>query len=90
MVNYLYQIKSEEDREVKGYMLLNLIIAGIVGLLFVLGYAMKNLFDVIKNMDRSINKLKRVTDLLDYRLSRLEIISLVDKEKVQKNTTKNE
>jgi hypothetical protein len=71
-------------------MLLNLIIAGIVGLLFVLGYAMKNLFDVIKNMDRSINKLKRVTDLLDDRLSRLEIISLVDKEKVQKNTTKNE
>lgn len=71
-------------------MLLNLIIAIIVGLLFVLGYAMKNLFDVIKNMDRSINKLKRVTDLLDDRLSRLEIISLVDKEKVQKNTTKNE
>jgi hypothetical protein len=71
-------------------MLLNLIIAGIVGLLFVLGYAMKNLFDVIKNMDRSINKLKRVTDLLHDRLSRLEIISLVDKEKAQKNTTKNE
>lgn len=71
-------------------MLLNLIIAGIVGLLFVLGYAMKNLFDVIKNMDRSINKLKRVTDLLDDRLSRLEIISLVDKEKAKKNTTKNE
>lgn len=41
-------------------MLLNLIIAGIVGLLFVLGYAMKNLFDVIKNMDRSINKLKEL------------------------------
>jgi len=71
-------------------MLLNLIIAGIVGLLFVLGYAMKNLFDVIKNMDRSINKLKRVTDLLDDRLSRLEIISLVDQEKAQKNPTKNE
>lgn len=71
-------------------MLLNLIIAGIVGLLFVLGYAMKNLFDIIKNMDRSINKLKRVTDLLHDRLSRLEIISLVDKEKAQKNTTKNE
>ncbi|MBM3467766.1 MAG: hypothetical protein FJX70_08075 [Alphaproteobacteria bacterium] len=70
-------------------MLLNLIIAGIVGLLFVLGYAMKNLFDVIKNMDRSINKLKRVTDLLDDRLSRLEKISLVYKEK-HKNITKNE
>jgi len=71
-------------------MLLNLIIAGIVGLLFVLGYAMKNLFDVIKNMDRSINKLTRFTNLLQDRLSRLEIISLVDKEKAQKNTTKNE
>jgi len=71
-------------------MLLNLIIAGIVGLLFVLGYAMKNLFDVIKSMDRSINKLTRFTNLLQDRLSRLEIISLVDKEKVKKNTTKNE
>jgi len=71
-------------------MLLNLIIAGIVGLLFVLGYAMKNLFDVIKNMDRSINKLTRFTNLLHDRLSRLEKISLVDKEKAQKNTTKNE
>ena len=71
-------------------MLLNLIIAGIVGLLFALAYAMKNLFDIIKHMDRRINKLKRVTDLLHDRLSRLEIISLVDKEKAQKNTTKNE
>ena len=71
-------------------MLLNLIIAGIVGLLFVLGYAMKNLFDVIKSMDRSINKLTRFTNLLQDRLSRLEIISLVDKEKAKKNTTKNE
>ncbi len=68
-------------------MLLNSIIAGIVGLLFVLGYAMKNLFDVIKNMDRSVNKLKRVTDLLDDRLSRLER-SINDQ--VKKNTTKNE
>lgn len=68
-------------------MLLNLIITGIVGLLFVLGYAMKNLFDIIKNMDRSINKLKRVTDLLHDRLSRLER-SINDQ--VKKNTTKNE
>lgn len=71
-------------------MLLNLIIAGIVGCLLLALYAMKNLFDIIKNMDQRINKLTRVTDLLDDRLSRLEIISLVDKEKVQKNTTKNE
>jgi hypothetical protein len=41
-------------------------------------------------MDRSIDKLKRVTDLLDDRLSGLEIISLVDQEKEQKNPTKNE
>lgn len=71
-------------------MLLNLIIAGIVGCLLLVLYAMKELFDIIKNMDQRINKLTRVTDLLHDRLSRLEIISLVDKEKAQKNTTKNE
>lgn len=38
-------------------------------------------------MDRSINKLKRVTDLLHDRLSRLER-SINDQ--VKKNTTKNE
>jgi len=71
-------------------MLLNLIIAVIVGCLLFALYAMKNLFDIVKNMDRSIDKLKRVTDLLDDRLSGLEIISLVDQEKAQKNPTKNE
>ena len=71
-------------------MLLNLIIAGIVGCLFFALYAMKNLFDIIKNMDQRINKLTRVTDLLHDRLSSLEIISVVDQEKVKKNTTKNE
>lgn len=70
-------------------MLLNLIIAGIVGLLFVLGYAMKILFDIIKNMDRSINKLKRVTDLLHDRLLHLEKL-IDDQEEVKKNMTKNE
>ena len=68
-------------------MLLNLIIAGIVGCLLLVLYAMKELFDIIKNMDRSINKLKRVTDLLHDRLSRLEK-SINDQ--VKKNTTKNE
>jgi len=71
-------------------MLLNLIIAGIVGCLLLVLYAMKNLFDIVKNMDRSIDKLKRVTNLLDDRLSGLEIILLVDQEKAQKNPTKNE
>jgi len=71
-------------------MLLNLIIAVIVGCLLFALYAMKNLFDIVKNMDRSIDKLKRVTDLLQDRLSRLEIILLVDQEKAQKNPTKNE
>lgn len=68
-------------------MLLNLIIAGIVGCLLLVLYTMKELFDI---MNQRINKLTRVTDLLHDRLSRLEIISLVDKEKAQKNTTKNE
>lgn len=68
-------------------MLLNLIIAGIVGCLLLVLYAMKELFDIIKNMDQRINKLKRVTDLLHDRLSRLEK-SINDQ--VKKNTTKNE
>ncbi len=68
-------------------MLLNLIIAGIVGCLFFALYAMKNLFDIIKNMDQSIKKLAKVTDLLHDRLSRLER-SINDQ--VKKNTTKNE
>lgn len=55
--------------------------------LFFALYAMKNLFDIIKNMDQRINKLKRVTDLLHDRLSRLER-SINDQ--VKKNTTKNE
>jgi hypothetical protein len=71
-------------------MLLNLIIAVIVGCLLFALYAMKNLFDIVKNMDQRINKLTRVTDLLDDRLSGLEIILLVDQEKAQKNPTKNE
>jgi len=71
-------------------MLLNLIIAVIVGCLLFALYAMKNLFDIVKNMDRSIDTLKRVTNLLQDRLSGLEIISLVDQEKAQKNPTKNE
>jgi ABC-type transport system involved in cytochrome bd biosynthesis fused ATPase/permease subunit len=62
----------------------------IVGCLLFALYAMKNLFDIVKNMDRSIDKLKRVTNLLQDRLSGLEIISLVDQEKAQKNPTKNE
>lgn len=41
-------------------------------------------------MDKRINKLTRVTDLLHDRLLSLEIISVVDQEKVKKNTTKNE
>lgn len=68
-------------------MLLNLIIAGIVGCLLLVLYAMKILFDLIKNMDQRINKLTRVTDLLDDRLSRLEK-SINDQ--VKKNKTKNE
>lgn len=68
-------------------MLLNLIIAGIVGCLLLVLYAMKILFDLIKNIDQRINKLTRVTDLLDDRLSRLEK-SINDQ--VKKNTTKNE
>jgi len=71
-------------------MLLNSIIAGIVGCLLLALYAMKGLFDIIKNMDQRINKLTRVTDFLHDRLSRLEIISVVDQEEAKKNMTNDE
>jgi hypothetical protein len=67
-------------------MLLNLIIAGIVGCLLLVLYAMKELFDI---MNQRINKLTRVTDLLHDRLLHLEKL-IDDQEEVKKNTTKNE
>ena len=70
-------------------MLLNLIIAGIVGCLLLVLYAMKELFDIIKNMDQRINKLTRVTDLLHDRLLHLEKL-IDDQEEVKRNTTRYE
>ena len=67
-------------------MLLNLIIAGIVGCLLLVLYAMKELFDI---MNQRINKLTRVTDLLHDRLLHLEKL-IDDQEEVKKSTTKNE
>lgn len=70
-------------------MLLNSIIAGIVGCLLLALYAMKGLFDIIKNMDQRINKLTRVTDLLHDRL--LHVGRLInDQVEAKKNTAKNE
>lgn len=67
-------------------MLLNLIIAGIVGCLLLVLYAMKELFDI---MNQRINKLTRVTDLLYDRLLHLEKL-IDDQEEVKKNTTRYE
>lgn len=67
-------------------MLLNLIIAGIVGCLLLVLYATKNLFDI---MNQRINKLTRVTDLLHDRLLHLEKL-IDDQEEVKKNTTRYE
>lgn len=67
-------------------MLLNLIIAGIVGCLLLVLYAMKELFDI---MNQRINKLTRVTDLLHDRLLHLEKL-IDDQEEAKKNRTNDE
>lgn len=71
-------------------MLLNLIVAVIVGFIILILWVLKGVFDCISTMDRTIKKLAKVSDLLHDRLSRLEIISEVDQEKAKKNKTKNE
>lgn len=63
-------------------MLLNLIIAGIVGCLLLALYVMKGLFDIIKNMDKRIN-------LLHDRLLHVERL-MNDRVEAKKNTTKDE
>ncbi len=71
-------------------MLLNLIITIIVGFIILILWLLKGVFDCISTMDQTIKKLAKVSDLLHDRLSRLEIISVVEQEKAKKNTTKNE
>ena len=71
-------------------MLLNLIVAVIVGFIILILWVLKGVFDCISTMDRTIKKLAKVSDLLHDRLLRLEIISVVDQEKAKKNKTKNE
>lgn len=53
-------------------MLLNLIITAILGLIIVILWMLKSVFDCISTMDQSTKKLAKVTDLLDHRLSHLE------------------
>ncbi len=71
-------------------MLLNLIVAVIVGFIILILWVLKGVFDCISTMDQLIKKLAKVSDLLHDRLSRLEIISVVDQKKAKKNKTKNE
>jgi hypothetical protein len=71
-------------------MFLNLVITAIVGFIIVILWVLKGVYDYISTMDKMINKLAKVTDLLHDRLSRLEIISVVDQEKTKKSTTNNE
>ncbi len=71
-------------------MFLNLVITAIVGFIIVILWVLKGFYDCISTMDKMINKLAKVTDLLHDRLSRLEIISVVDQEKTKKSTTNNE
>jgi hypothetical protein len=54
--------------------LLNLIVAVIVGFIILILWVLKGVFDCISTMDRTIKKLAKVSDLLHDRLSRLEII----------------
>ena len=71
-------------------MLLNLIVAVIVGFIILILWVLKGVFDCISTMDRTIKKLAKVSDLLHDRLSRLEIISEVDQEKAKKNMTNDD
>ena len=60
-------------------MLLNLIVAVIVGFIILILWVLKGVFDCISTMDQSIKKLAKVTDLLHDRFLHVE-----------KNTTNNE
>lgn len=70
-------------------MLLNLIIAGIVGFIILILWILKGVFDCISTMDQSIKKLAKVTDLLHDRLLHVERL-INAQEEIKKNTTKNE
>lgn len=70
-------------------MLLNLIITGIVGFIILILWILKGVHDCISTIDKTIKKLAKVTDLLHDRLLHVEKL-IVDQEKAQKNTTKNE
>ena len=70
-------------------MLLNLIIAGIVGFIILILWILKGVFDCISTMDQSIKKLAKVTDLLHDRLLHVERL-INDQVEAKKNTAKNE
>lgn len=71
-------------------MFLNLVIAGIVGCLLLVLYAIKGIFDCLTLLEQQVKTLTKATNLLHDRFSRLEIISIVDKEKSKKNKTNDE
>ena len=71
-------------------MFLNLIITIIIGFIIFILWILKGMFDCISTMDQLIKKLAKVSDLLHDRLSRLEIISVVDQERAKKNMTNDE
>ncbi len=70
-------------------MLLNLIIAGIVGCLLLVLYAIKGIFDCINTLDQTVRKLAKITDLLHDRLLHVERL-INDQVEAKKNTAKNE
>ena len=70
-------------------MLLNLIVAVIVGFIILILWVLKGVYDCISTMDQLIKKLAKVTDLLHDRLSRVERL-MNDRVEAKKNTTKNE
>lgn len=53
-------------------MLLNSIIAGIVGFIILILWILKGIYDVIGTMDKTIKKLAKLTELLNDRLTRME------------------
>lgn len=70
-------------------MLLNLIVAIIVGFIVSIIWILKGVHNCISTIDKTIKKLGKVTDLLHDRLLHVEKL-IVDQERVKKNTTKNE
>jgi hypothetical protein len=88
-LNFQKNLKIKSNKERLQAMLLNLIVAVIVGFIILILWVLKGVYDCISTMDQLIKKLSKVTDLLHDRLSRVERL-MNDRVEAKKNTTKDE